>query len=57
MTEQMSKLIPAVFLLVLGIIEAFGGLYFNNDKRTKNDYAIEFLGLITLPTLIQPAIL
>lgn len=57
MTEQtLSKLIPTTVLLVLGIIEAIGGLYFN-DKRTKNDFAIEGLSLITLPTLIQPAIL
>lgn len=57
MTEQtLSKLIPTIVLLVLGIIEAIGGLYFN-DKRTKNDFAIEGLSLITLPTLIQPAIL
>jgi sterol desaturase/sphingolipid hydroxylase (fatty acid hydroxylase superfamily) len=55
--EQISKLIPALFLLVLGAAEALGGLYFNNDRRTKNDYAIEILGLVTLPTLIQPAIL
>ncbi len=57
MTEQtLSKLIPTIVLLILGIIEAIGGLYFN-DKRTKNDFAIECLSLITLPTLIQPAIL
>jgi hypothetical protein len=55
--EQISILIPALFLLFLGMIEALGGLYFNNDRRTKNDYAIEILGLVTLPTLIQPAIL
>lgn len=54
--EMISKLIPATFLLVLGIIEAIGGLYFN-DKRTKNDFAIEILALVTLPTLIQPTIL
>jgi hypothetical protein len=49
--EQISKLIPALFLLVLADVEALGGLYFNN-RRTKNDYAIEILGLVTLPTLI-----
>lgn len=56
MDEQtISKLIPATVLLVLGIIEAFGGLYFE-DKRTKNDFTIELLSLVILPTLIQPAI-
>ncbi len=39
----------------MGIIEALGGLYFN-DRRTKNDFSIELLSLITLPTLIQPGI-
>ena len=42
-------------LLVVGIIEALGGLYFE-DKRTKNDYSIELISLVTLPVLIQPAI-
>lgn len=51
----LSKLIPAVLLLVLGIIEALGGLYLE-DKRTKNDFTIELLSLVTLPTLIQPGI-
>jgi len=56
MDEQtLSKLIPATVLLVLGVIEAFGGLYFE-DKRTKNDFTIELLSLVILPTLIQPAI-
>lgn len=50
-----SKLIPAAVLLVLGIIESIGGLYFD-DKRTKNDFTIELLSLVTLPTLIQPGI-
>ena len=40
-----SKLIPAVVLLVLGALEAFGGLYFD-DKRTKNDFTIVFNGEI-----------
>lgn len=53
--ETISKLIPVIVLLVLGIIEAIGGLYFD-DKRTKNDFTIELMSLITLPTLIQPAI-
>lgn len=50
-----SKLIPATALLVLGIIEAFGGLYLE-DRRTKNDFTIELISLVTLPTMIQPAI-
>jgi len=53
--EQISKLIPAIVLLVLGIIEAIGGLYFE-DKRSKDDFKIELISLVTLPTLIQPAI-
>ena len=53
--ELISKSIPAVALLVLGIIEAIGGLYFN-DKRSKNDWTIELISLFTLPTLVQPAI-
>ena len=53
--EALSKLIPISVLLFLGIIEALGGLYFN-DRRTKNDFSIELLSLITLPTLIQPGI-
>ena len=54
--ESISKLIPVILLLVLGIIESFGGLYFN-DKRSKNDLTIELVCLTILPTLIQPAIL
>lgn len=53
--EQISKLIPAAALLVLGIIEALGGLYFN-DRRTRNDFTIELVSLFTLPTLVQPGI-
>ena len=56
MEEQaLSKIIPAIVLLVLGMIESIGGLYFE-DKRTKNDFTIELLSLITLPILIQPGI-
>lgn len=51
----LSKLIPATLLLVLGILEAIGGLYLE-DKRTKNDFTIELISLVTLPTLIQPGI-
>ena len=54
--ESMSKLIPVLVLLILGIIESLGGLYFN-DKRSKNDLTIELVCLTILPTLIQPAIL
>ena len=54
-SETISKLIPAIFLLVLGALEAIGGLYFE-DKRTKDDFKIELLSLAILPTLIQPGI-
>ncbi len=53
--EIFSKLIPTTFLLVLGIMEAMGGLYLD-DKRTKNDFSIELISLITLPVFIQPGI-
>lgn len=55
-TDYLSKLIPVVALLLLGIAEALGGLYLH-DKRTRNDFTIEIASLIILPTLIQPAIL
>jgi sterol desaturase/sphingolipid hydroxylase (fatty acid hydroxylase superfamily) len=54
--ESISKLIPAIILVILGIIESFGGLYFN-DKRSKDDLTIELISLTVLPTLIQPVIL
>lgn len=53
--EAVSKLIPLAFLLILGLIEALGGLYFE-DKRTKNDFSIELISLVTLPVLVQPGI-
>lgn len=53
--EVISKLIPASALLILCIIEALGGLYFE-DNRSKDDFTIELVSLITLPVLIQPAI-
>ncbi len=53
--EYISKLIPAVVLLGLGIIEAIGGLYFH-DKRTKDDFKIEIISSIILPIFIQPTI-
>lgn len=55
-TQQISKLIPALFLLILGVLEAIGGLYFN-DNRSKDDFKIELISLVTLPTLIQPSII
>lgn len=53
--EILSKLIPTAVLLILGILEAWGGLYFH-DKRTKNDFSIELISLVTLPVLVQPGI-
>ena len=53
--DALSKLIPISVLLVLGIFEAIGGLYLD-DKRSKNDFTIELISLISLPTLIQPGI-
>lgn len=53
--ELISKLIPTVLLLVLGLLEALGGLYLQ-DRRTKNDWTIELISLLTLPTLVQPGI-
>ncbi|MFM8371168.1 MAG: hypothetical protein ACKOCH_20230 [Bacteroidota bacterium] len=53
--ELLSKLIPAALLLVLGVLEAAGGLYLH-DKRTKNDWTIEVVSLLVLPTLVQPGI-
>lgn len=53
--EAISKFVVFGALILLGILEALGGLYFEG-KRTKDDYAIEVISLVTLPTLIQPAI-
>jgi sterol desaturase/sphingolipid hydroxylase (fatty acid hydroxylase superfamily) len=53
--DLMSKLIPALLFLILGLIESFGGLYFQ-EKRTKNDWGIELISLLILPTLIQPGV-
>ncbi len=53
--EPLSKLIPTAVLLILGMMEAIGGLYFDS-KRTRNDFTIELVSLVTLPTLIQPFI-
>ncbi|MEM7036679.1 MAG: sterol desaturase family protein [Bacteroidota bacterium] len=53
--EMYSKMIPALVLLIVGIIEAFGGLYFH-DRRSRNDLSIEVVSLLTLPLLVQPGI-
>lgn len=53
--ETLSKLIPVALLLILGIIESLGGLYFE-DRRTRDDFSAEIISLLTLPTLIQPGI-
>lgn len=53
--ELISKLIPLTLLLVLGALEALGGLYLH-DKRTRNDWSIEVISLLVLPTLVQPGI-
>lgn len=53
--EHLSKLIPALVLLFLVFAEALGGLYLEG-KRTRNDFTIELVSLVTLPTLIQPGI-
>lgn len=53
--DVLSKMVPAVVMLILGVLEAMGGLYLN-DRRTKNDFTIELVSLVTLPTLIQPGI-
>ena len=53
--EALSKLIPVTVLFLFGIIESIGGLYFK-DKRSRNDFSIELLSLLTLPTFIQPGI-
>jgi sterol desaturase/sphingolipid hydroxylase (fatty acid hydroxylase superfamily) len=50
-----GKLIPTAVLLILGIIEALGGLYFDS-KRTKNDFTLEIVSLAILPTLVQPGV-
>ena len=53
--EILSKAIPAALLLVVGVLEAIGGLYLE-DRRSRNDWTIELVSLVTLPTLIQPGI-
>jgi len=53
--EFISKGIPTIMLLIVGIVEALGGLYFE-DKRTKDDFAIEIVSTLVLPTIVQPLI-
>lgn len=50
-----SKWIPLLTLIVLGMMEALGGLYLH-DRRTRNDWSMELVSLAVLPTLIQPGI-
>lgn len=50
-----SKIIPLGVLVVVGLIEAWGGLYWE-DRRTRNDWTMELVSLAILPTLVQPAI-
>ena len=50
-----SKWIPLLTLVVLGTMEALGGLYLD-DRRTRNDWSMELVSLAVLPTLIQPGI-
>ena len=52
---EWSKVIPLMTLLVLGGIEAMGGLYWD-DRRTRNDWTMELVSLAVLPTVIQPGI-
>ena len=35
--ENISKLIPVIVLLILGTIEAVGGLYFVNSDTTQDE--------------------
>ena len=53
--ELISKGIPVLMLLVLGIIEAMGGLYFD-DRRSKNDWTIELISLFTLDVYKRQAV-
>lgn len=53
--QIISKLIPLTVLVVLGIIEALGGLYLH-DKRSKDDLTLEVASMLFLPVFVQPAI-
>ncbi|MDA0913346.1 MAG: sterol desaturase family protein [Bacteroidetes bacterium] len=50
-----SKFIPFMVLILVGIIESIGGLYFE-DRRSRNDWTMELVSLTMLPTLIKPGI-
>ena len=54
-TQIWSKGTVVLVLLLLGGIEAWSGVY-HDGKRSKNDFTIEILSLLILPTFIQPAI-
>ena len=53
--QAFFKLIPAAVMLILGVLEALGGLYINS-KRTRNDFTIELVSTAILPTFVQPGI-
>ena len=56
MEEQIwSKGTVILVLFILGVIEAFSGIY-QEGKRSKNDFTIEIISLLMLPTFIQPGI-
>ena len=56
MEEQIwSKGTVILVLFILGAIEAFSGIY-QEGKRSKNDFTIEIISLLMLPTFIQPGI-
>ena len=54
-TQIWSKGTVVLVLVLLGGIEAWSGVY-QDGKRSKNDFTIEILSLLLLPTFIQPAI-
>ena len=47
--EWISKSVVTSVLVAVAIIEALGGLYLES-KRSKNDWALEMVSLVTLPT-------
>ena len=53
--QSLAKLIPTILLLILGLIEVFLGLYIK-DKRSRNDFSVELVSLVSLPLLVQPGI-
>ncbi|MDG2450559.1 MAG: hypothetical protein P8M34_13005, partial [Saprospiraceae bacterium] len=50
-----DSLTIAGFMLFLGILEAFGGLY-HHSKRTKDDWWIELLSFVHSSTVSKPLI-